>query len=113
MSEFVSKDELKKLCNDVNEPETVDIKNFGKISIKALSLQERMECRQLATMSDEMDIAKFQNYVIIKCLLNPKLELIDIAWLDTLPSGIADQIITQIYRKSGIDIENVQQIKKK
>ncbi|MEM1973320.1 MAG: hypothetical protein QXN68_00860, partial [Thermoplasmata archaeon] len=88
------------------EPTTVSISGLGDIKIIPLTQKIRNEARLLATdVNGELDLSKFQSYIILNCLVEPKLEISDISWVENLPTGIIDEILTQIYKISGLEID--------
>ena len=98
-----TKEDLKSLIS--SEISDLELSPGKTVKVKPLSLSERTEVREMATItpgSPEINLAKFQAFAIIKGTVEPKLEITDIAWIESLPSGITDRWVGKIYELSGI-----------
>lgn len=105
---MLTREELKKQADVAAQAVEIELKGLGVIKIKPLTLKERIEARQAGmNVDDTLDIERFQHFVLLKCLVEPKLEVVDMAWLENMPAGTVDKIITAIYRISGMDVDEV------
>lgn len=104
---ILTREDLQKLSDKTRQTVVVNIASMGDIKIKPLTTEERLEAREVALTdidSGEIDIGKYQNYIIIKCLVEPQLEITDLTWLKDFPSGTMDKILAEIYKISDIDL---------
>lgn len=110
MSNIITKEDLQKLAQF--KPTEIET-SIGKLKIIPLTYKVRNEARILASQeSAEVDLAKFHSYIIINCVVEPKLTIADLDWVENLPSGIIDEIITKIYEISNITLD-LELLKKK
>jgi len=106
----LTKDDLKKLVK--YEPVSIMVEGLGEIKIIPMSQRVRVEAREVAMDGQLMRLDKFQAYVILSCMVEPQLDIGDLEWVENLPAGIADKILSEIYKISGITIDT-DELKKK
>jgi hypothetical protein len=102
---FLTREDLLKLAKEYKENQTkkITIEGLGDIEIKMMTEQDRQEATAVAV--DEkgvFDTQKFENYILYKCIVKPKLDIKDLSELSNLPSGIVSKILTEIYKFSKI-----------
>ena len=96
-------EDLKSLIKD--EKKEIFFGDGKSVTVRGLTLAERSEVRELSTIGTDVtniDSSKFQLFAIVKGTIEPKLDLIDIAWIENLPLGIIDKWVGAIYEMSGI-----------